>query len=93
MEEYINTLIEKNQQLNQWIDREKDSIMVYTAIKKDKMFYRYIFTFSNIIKRNVQCGNYKRAMRYYIMAYTLMEKIRKDKNNIVQTITDYVMQK
>lgn len=77
--------------LNDRLSNEKDYIIAYSLIEKKKSNYHYIFAFLEIINKNLQCGNYKRVFKYYLLAEYLMRQIEHDRENIRKRITDYML--
>ena len=91
MDNYIEELKNKIEILYARINKETDILFAYDLIEKGNNKYQNIFLFPKIINRNMQSGNYKRAVRYFLMAEKLMEDIEKNQEKIKKKITDYIM--
>lgn len=90
MTDYTKKLNKKIDDLYCHINNEKEYIMIYSNIEKDNK-YKYVFILPDIINRNLQCGNYSRALRYYLIANQMMKKYDDDKNEIIRKITEYII--
>lgn len=91
MDNYIEELKKQIDTLYHKIQKEKDFLVIYNLIEKERSKYQYIFSMTEIINRNLQIGNYKRVMKYYILAESLMKNIEDDKEKIRKKITDYII--
>lgn len=79
------------EELYRRIDKNKDLLVAYNLIKKEKSKYIHIFFFPNIINRSMQSGNYKRAAKYYFFVNNLMADAEKNNKEIKKIITAYML--
>lgn len=91
MDNYIEEINHKIEILYERINKEKDVLLAYNLIEKGNSKYQRIFLFPKIINKNMQSGNYKRAVRYFFMAEKLMNDIEKNKDKIKKRITHYII--
>ena len=92
MDNYEEELKNRIEELYQRIEKNKDLLVAYTLIEKGKSKYVHIFSLPNIINKNMQSGNYKRAMKYYFFANRLMIDIEKNSKEIKNRITTYMLE-
>lgn len=91
MDNYVELLNDRINNLYDQIDKKKDVIIAYNLIKNGTSGYQYIFLLPEIINKNMQMGNYRRAARYFFLAENLMDKVEKNHFRIMQEITDYIL--
>ncbi len=91
MDNYVEKLKTRIEELYKRIERNKDALVVYNLIKKGKSKYQHIFSLTGIINRNMQCGNYKRAAKYYFFANSLIVDVEKNHKEIKDIITTYML--
>lgn len=91
MDNYVEELKIRIEELYQRIDKNRDLLIAYNLIEKDKSKYLYIFTLPSIINKNMQSGNYKRAAKYYFFTNSLMIDVEKNSNEMKRIITTYML--
>lgn len=91
MDNYVEELKTRIEALYQRIEKNRDSLVVYSLIEKGKSKYLYIFSLPSIINKNMQSGNYKRASKYYFLANSLMIDIERNNKEIKKIITTYML--
>ena len=91
MDNYVEELKTRIEELYQRIDKNRDLLVVYNLIEKDKSKYLHIFSLPSIINKNMQSGNYKRAAKYYFFTNSLMVDVERNNKEIRKIITTYML--
>ena len=91
MDNYVEELKARIEELYQRIDKNIDMLVAYNLIEKDKSKYLHIFSLPSIINKNMQSGNYKRAVKYYLFTISLMVDFEKNNKEIKKIITTYML--
>ena len=91
MDNYVDLLKNQIDNLYGRIYKEKDIIIAYNLIENGKSGYKNIFMLPEIINKNLQVGNYRRASRDFFLAEKLMEEVEQNHCRIQQEITDYMI--
>lgn len=91
MDNYVEELKTRIEELYQRIDKNRDLLVAYNLIEKDKSKYLHIFSLPSIINKNMQSGNYKRAAKYYFFTNNLMADVEKNNKEIKKRITTYML--
>jgi len=91
MDNYVDELKTRIEELYQRIDKNRDLLIAYNLIEKDKSKYLHIFSLPSIINKNMQAGNYKRAARYYFFSNSLMIDVERNNKEIKNIITTYML--
>lgn len=91
MDNYVEELKTRIEELYQRIDKNRDLLVAYNLIEKDKSKYLHIFSLPSIINKNMQSGNYKRAAKYYFFTNSLMADVEKNNKEIKKRITTYML--
>jgi hypothetical protein len=89
-EEILNTI----EKLEKKINDNLKIIDVSSIIDKKGIYenrYFILFSVHDIIKSSVQCGNYKRALRYIYFEKSLLDGLEKDKYKINEIFTDMIL--
>ena len=91
MDNYVEELKTRIEELYQRIDKNRDLLVAYNLIEKDKSKYLHIFSLPSIINKNMQSGNYKRAVKYYFFTNSLMVDVERNNKEIKKIITTYML--
>ena len=91
MDNYVEELKARIEELYQRIDKNIDMLVAYNLIEKDKSKYLHIFSLPSIINKNMQSGNYKRAVKYYLFTNSLMVDFENNNKEIKKIITTYML--
>ena len=91
MDNYVEELKTRIEELYQRIDKNRDLLVAYNLIEKDKSQYLHIFSLPSIINKNMQSGNYKRAAKYYFFTNSLMVDVERNNKEIRKIITTYML--
>lgn len=91
MDNYVELLNNRIDNLYERINKDKDIIIAYDLIKNGKNGYKLIFWLPEIINKNMQIGNYKRAAKYFFWAEKLIDEVEKNHIRIKKEITDYII--
>ena len=91
MDNYVEELKTRIEELYQRIDKNRDLLVAYNLIEKEKSKYLHIFSLPSIINKNMQSGNYKRAAKYYFFTNSLMVDVERNNKEIRKIITTYML--
>lgn len=91
MNNYVEELDNRIEKLYEKIYKTKNILIVYNLIEKGNSKYQLIFSLPEIINKNMQIGNYRRATMYFFFAERLMDEIEKNSTKIKEKITDYML--
>lgn len=88
MDDFINLIIKKTRALDSRIETKEKLITVYERIYNKKN-YNSIFATQTIIYSCLQCGNYRRAVRYIVVTERLVDEFEKNEGSIKDIIDKY----
>lgn len=91
MDNYVEELKTRIEELYHRMDKNRDLLVAYNLIEKDKSKYLHIFSLPSIINKNMQSGNYKRAAKYYFFTNSLMVDVERNNKEIKKIITTYML--
>lgn len=91
MDNYVEELNDRIENLYERINKARNVLIAYNLIEKGNSKYQLIFLLPEIINKNMQSGNYRRAITYFFFAERLMDEIEKNSTIIKKKITDYML--
>ena len=91
MDNYVEELKNRIENLYERIYKAKNVLIAYNLIEKGNSKYQLIFLLPEIINKNMQSGNYRRATAYFFFTERLMDEIEKNSAKIKKKITDYML--
>lgn len=91
MDNYVEELNNRIENLYERIYQAKNVLIAYNLIEKGNSKYQHIFLLPEIINKNMQSGNYRRAAIYFLFTEKLMDEIEKNSTKIKKKITDYML--
>lgn len=91
MDNYVEELKNRIENLYERIYKAKNVLIAYNLIEKGNSKYQLIFLLPEIINKNMQSGNYRRATTYFFFTERLMDEIEKNSAKIKKKITDYML--
>lgn len=91
MDNYVEELNKRIENLYERINKTKNILIVYNLIENGDSNYQHIFLLPGIINKNMQSGNYRRATIYLFFTERLMDEIEKNSTKIKKKITDYML--
>ena len=93
MNDLSNNIFEKINLLDLRIEKGKQIIFISDFIKKNKgkINYSSIFYIRFIINRCLQCGNYRRACKYLLIADKLMDDLEENSDQIISELTKNII--
>ena len=91
MDNYVEELNDRIENLYERINKARNVLIAYNLIEKGNSKYQLIFLLPEIINKNMQSGNYRRATTYFFFTERLMDEIEKNSAKIKKKITDYML--
>ncbi|WP_026512077.1 hypothetical protein [Butyrivibrio sp. LC3010] len=91
MDNYVDELNARIEKLYDRIYQNKNMLVAYNLIEKEHSNYQHIFMLPEIINRNMQVGNYRRAALYSIFTERMMDEIESNSGRIREKINDYIL--
>ncbi len=91
MDNYVEELNDRIENLYARIYKARNVLIAYNLIEKGNSKYQLIFLLPEIINKNMQSGNYRRATTYFFFTERLMDEIEKNSTKIKKKITDYML--
>lgn len=91
MDDFSKVIIERANAINRKIESKSKLISIYEMLnhgKKNKN-YNVIFAVQKIINSCLQCGNYRRAVRYIIIEERLINEFEQRERFMKDEITEY----
>ena len=95
MEELIDEILKRSEELQECIAKEKKTIIVLSALRKGREADQYIaiFNMREIINQSLQYGDYRRALRYLLAAENLLKRIELEKGSAEREMTNLILKR
>ena len=88
MEELIDEILKRSEELQECIAKEKKTIILLSADQ-----YIAIFNMREIINQSLQYGDYRRALRYLLAAENLLKRIELEKGSAEREMTNLILKR